>query len=372
MKARSALLLAACWVLGGALALNAEDRGDALAEALARADRPTEDRARDAGRRPVDVIAFLGIEPGMTVIDLIAAGGYYTEVLSGAVGPSGRVYAQNSEYVLKIREGANDKAMTSRLAGSRLPNVERLDRELAELGLAPASVDAALTALNFHDIYNGGGQEVASRFLATVFRVLKPGGVLGLIDHVGDAGTDNTELHRIDEALVEAAVKSAGFRIEAKSDVLRNPDDDHSKNVFDPTIRGRTDRFVMRLRKPEPDAHLQSGDLKTIMVGLGEQMGAVQAGLWLENFEAISHGARAVAAHPHVSPVERARIQEALGPDFPGFASGDRQVHDGAVRLTEAAQARDLDATLREVQAIQAGCVSCHTQFRARLLEPRR
>jgi predicted methyltransferase len=245
MRAAAWIAVSCAWGATGAAA-----DGAALAEALAGPGRSAEDRARDAGRRPADVIAFLDIRPGMTVIDLIAAGGYYTEVLSLAVGPTGRVYAQNNEYVLKIREGANDKAMTARLAGGRLANVERLDREIVELGVAPGSVDAALTALNFHDVYNGRGPEAASRFLEAVYAILKPGGVLGLIDHAGRPDADNTELHRIDEALVGPIARAAGFEIEATSDLLRNPGDDRSMNVFDPSIRGRTDRFLMRLRKP--------------------------------------------------------------------------------------------------------------------------
>jgi len=224
--------------------------GGALVAALQSPERPAADRARDAGRKPAEVIAFLGVGPGMTAIDLIAAGGYYTEVLSAAVGPKGRVYAQNNAYVLKMRDGANDKAMTARLADQRLPNVERLDREMSELGLPPGSLDAAVTALNFHDIHNGRGEEAAIGFLKAVFVLLKPGGVLGLIDHSGSDAGDDTELHRIDQPVVEAAARAAGFEIEAKSDLLRNPDDDRKKNVFDPSIRGRTDRFLMRLRKP--------------------------------------------------------------------------------------------------------------------------
>lgn len=221
-----------------------------LAQRLAHPDRPAADRARDADRRPAQVVAFLGVEPGMTAIDLVAFGGYYTEVLSLAVGPEGRVYAQNSPYVLKLRDGVADKEISARLAGDRLPNVERLDRDLKDAGIAPGSVDVAVTALNFHDIYNGRGPEAAAAFLAAVFGLLEPGGLLGLIDHAGNPGADNEKLHRIDEALVTAAVRSAGFEIEATSDILRNPDDDRSKSVFDPEIRGRTDRFVMRLRKP--------------------------------------------------------------------------------------------------------------------------
>ena len=243
------MLAMLCILAAAAAATQAADANEALTAALARPDRPAGDRARDAGRKPAEVIAFLGIAPGMTVIDLIAAGGYYTDVLSAAVGPAGKVYAQNGEYVLKIREGANDKAMTARLAGNRLPNVERLDRETSELGLAPGSLDAAVTALNFHDIYNGRGAEAADDFLKVVFAALKPGGLLGLIDHSGGVGDDEA-LHRIDESRVTAAAEAAGFRVEARSDILRNPGDDRSKNVFAPEIRGKTDRFVLLLRKP--------------------------------------------------------------------------------------------------------------------------
>jgi predicted methyltransferase len=242
----------ACAVTAPAWRGSAADARSALASQLASEDRASADRARDAGRKPAEVIGFLGIEPGMIVVDLIAAGGYYTEVLSRSVGPLGKVYAQNGAFVLKMREGANDKAMTARLADGRLSNVERLDREVSDLGLKPASVDATLTALNFHDIYNGRGPEAAQGFLATVFEILKPGGVFGLIDHSGGAGGDDAELHRIDESIVVALVESAGFQVEGKSDLLRNPDDDRSKNVFDPDIRGKTDRFVLRLRKPGP------------------------------------------------------------------------------------------------------------------------
>jgi len=231
-------------------ALAAETAVPDLSARLASEARSAEDRARDAGRKPAEVIAFLGIHPGDTVIDLIAAGGYYTEVLSLAVGPTGKVYAQNTPYVLQMREGANEKAISARLAGGRLPNVERLDREIDALGLAPGSVDAALTSLNFHDIYNSRGPEAAEAFLKAVHQVLKPGGVLGVIDHAGDAGADNESLHRIEVGVARLTAKAAGFEIEAESALLHNPADDHTKNVFDPAIRGRTDRFVLRLRKP--------------------------------------------------------------------------------------------------------------------------
>lgn len=212
--------------------------------------RPAKDIARDAGRKPAQVLTFLGVQPGMTAIDLIAASGYYTEVLSAAVGSKGTVYAQNNDYVLKMRNGANDKAMTKRLAGNRLPNVIRLDKGISDLGIEPASIDLGITALNFHDIYNGSGADAALGFLKAAFAALKPGGVLGIIDHQGKADSDNSKLHRIHSALVKQTATQAGFKIEAESDLLANPDDNHTKKVFSPKIRGKTDRFLLKLRKP--------------------------------------------------------------------------------------------------------------------------
>lgn len=220
-----------------------------LAKRLAEGERSPEDKARDAGRQPAAVIEFLGIEAGMKVMDLIAAGGYYTAVLSEAVGPQGRVYAQNGDFVLKIRDGANDKAMTARLANGRLPNVERLDREIKDLNF-DGTLDAVLTALNFHDIYNGGSADAASEMLLTILKSLRPGGVLGLIDHAGNPKAENEKLHRIDEAKVVEAAEAAGFVVEASSDILRHPEDDRTQFVFAKGLRGATDRFVLRLRKP--------------------------------------------------------------------------------------------------------------------------
>ena len=115
--------------------------------------------------------------------------------------------------------------------------------------MKPDSLDAAITALNFHDIYNDD-PAAAATFLKAVRRHLKPGGVLGVIDHFGSAGADNAKLHRIDEQLVIDAVEAAGFVVEATSDVLRNPSDDRTAGVFDPSVRGKTDRFVLKLRSP--------------------------------------------------------------------------------------------------------------------------
>jgi len=210
--------------------------------------RPDADIARDAGRQPEAVLDFLGVAEGMTVFDALAAGGYYTEVLANRVGPDGRVYAQNPTFVLRYGNGRNDRALTDRLAGDRLPNVRRLDREFQDLGVLADSVDVAITALNFHDIYNNS-PEAAAAVLKSLHYVLKPGGVLGIIDHVGNKGADNKALHRIDPTLAISAAEAAGFVVEI-SDVLANAEDDHSQGPFAEGLRGKTDRFVLKLTKP--------------------------------------------------------------------------------------------------------------------------
>jgi predicted methyltransferase len=166
------------------------------------------------------------------------------------VGPQGRVYAQNPARVLQFRDGANEKAISARLANGRLPNVTRLDREMSDLGLEPGSVEVAITSLNYHDIYNGSGPAAAEGFLKTTLGLLKPGGAFAIIDHEGVAGADNATLHRIPKSIVVDQARAAGFEIAADSDLLANPADDHTLGVFDPALRGHTDRFLLVLRKP--------------------------------------------------------------------------------------------------------------------------
>jgi predicted methyltransferase len=248
IKTTIALLAFLALPLGVATADESRMLADELTNAPGRSD---EDKARDAQRKPDQVLTFLGIRAGDTVLDIWAAGGWYTEVLSIAVGPDGKVYSQNPQAVLNFSDGRYDKQLTARLADGRLANVERVDAAAVELDITPASVDFAFSALNFHDVYNRQGEEAAGEFLVAIFDLLKPGGTLGLVDHVGDAGADNTSLHRIELSLVEGAATAAGFIIEAQSDLLAHPEDDHTRGVFDPTLRGHTDRFILRLRKPE-------------------------------------------------------------------------------------------------------------------------
>jgi len=245
MSGRIAASLLIALVAGGAVADH-----HTIAERIATDSRSAEDRARDGGRRPAEVLEFLGVEAGTDAIDIMAAGGWYTEVLSHAVGEDGTVAAQNPPWILAFRDGANDKAMAARLAGGRLPNVSRLDVEFADLDPADGQFDVALSALNFHDIYNRDGHDAAVAMLTQVGSMLRPGGVFGIIDHAGNEGLDNASLHRIAKARVVEAAEDAGFAVEAESDILASSADDRTQSVFAPDIRGKTDRFVLRLRKP--------------------------------------------------------------------------------------------------------------------------
>ncbi len=213
--------------------------------------RSEEDRARDAGRKPAEVIAAMGIEPGMNVLDVIAAGGWYTEVLSNAVGADGHVTAQNPPRVLQFREGANEVAISARLADGRLANVTRLNKNTEELTAEDGQFDAALTALNLHDIYNRGGDDVAIPALAAIYEVLKPGGFFVIIDHEGLAGNDNAELHRMVKADAIHVAEAAGFVLETDSGVLHHHSDDMSMHMRDDSVNGKTNRFVLKFRKPE-------------------------------------------------------------------------------------------------------------------------
>jgi predicted methyltransferase len=214
-------------------------------------NRSEEDRARDAGRKPAEVITAMGIEPGMNVLDVIAAGGWYTEVLANAVGPDGHVTAQNPARVLQFREGAYEVAISVRLADGRLANVTRLNKNTEELTAEDGPFDAALTALNLHDIYNRGGDEVTIAALAAVYASLKPGGFFVIIDHEGLAENDNAELHRMVKADAVRVAEAAGFVLDTDSSVLHHPSDDMSKHMRDDSVSGMTNRFVLKFRKPE-------------------------------------------------------------------------------------------------------------------------
>ena len=214
-------------------------------------NRSAADKARDEARKPAEVLAYLGLKTGDTVLDLISSGGWYSVAAAIATGANGKVYAQNPAAALQLRDGAYEKEITARLEANKLPQIERLNSEIADLGVPDGSIDVAITALNFHDVYNNFGAEAATGMLAAVKAKLKPGGVFGVIDHVGDPEEDNTATHRIDPDLAVAAASAAGFMVERNDELLAGTGDDHSKNVFDPAVRGKTDRFILKLTKPE-------------------------------------------------------------------------------------------------------------------------
>ncbi|HEY8521406.1 MAG TPA: SAM-dependent methyltransferase [Gammaproteobacteria bacterium] len=215
---------------------------------LADPSRPEEDRARDESRKPAEVLEFLGIGPGDRVADLLAGGGYWTRILVPLVGPEGRVYAGNNPFFARFYAEQFD-ALLREPAFAR---VVRIDGPVDEIDLpADASLDAALMSLAYHDLFLTDEDRAAMN--RKIFAALKPGGVFGVIDHQAaeGAGTDAAEsLHRIPQDVVIEEVRAAGFVLAGEGDFLRNPEDDHTRRVFDPAIAGRTDRFVLRFEKP--------------------------------------------------------------------------------------------------------------------------
>lgn len=234
MKSALSLLAVFSLVCSSAQALDIA----ALERAMANPDRPAVDKERDASRQAPAVLDFLGLEAGMTVLDVNASGGWYTEVLSYAVGPNGKVLMQN-------RPGGNSaEAATAR--ANRLGNVEEW---LTPISDAPAnSVDFAITALNFHDFHNSN-PAAAQGILGQLMAVLKPGGILAVIDHEGTFGADNVSLHRIAFEDAVKAVLESGFVLAGASDILHNEADDHTVGPFDPSLGRNTDRLVLKFMK---------------------------------------------------------------------------------------------------------------------------
>lgn len=226
----------------------------AIAQVLANPARSAADRERDARDKPAEVLALARFKRGDTVADLLAGGGYYSEILSGIVGPSGKVLLVNNTGY----EAFGKKALVERLANGRLPNVQHVVGPSEALGLPDAALDGAVIVMSYHDLYwvdekEGWPKVDAGRFLDQVVRALKPGGVLLVVDHSAKAGTGSADaqtLHRIDEQFAIADFRQHGLQWEAAIPVLRNADDDRTKNVLDPAIRGKTDRFVHLYRKP--------------------------------------------------------------------------------------------------------------------------
>lgn len=215
-------------------------------------DRSAADRALDAGRHPAEMLAFFGIRPGMRVAELGAGGGYTSELLARAVGPSGVVYAQNSPFVLKRFA---EQPLSARLATPPMRNVVRVDREWDDpLPPQARELDAVLIVLFYHDTVWQGADR--ARMNRAVFDALRPGGVYGIVDHSARPGSGTADVqtrHRIDEPVVVQEVSAAGFQFVADAAFLRNPADPRDWNDSPSAAaerRGTSDRFVLKFVKP--------------------------------------------------------------------------------------------------------------------------
>lgn len=239
-------------VLAGTTASEATQASaaNAISAAVAAPGRPETAHKLDAGRKPVAVLMFLGFRPGMDSADLISGGGYWAEIMAQANGTSGSVTAFEPEQFF------NQKAWDGLLA--RDPAIGLVKYKFEHFPAGEPRFDFALTNLNYHDLYWESEKFHIARsnpedFVKALYSSMRPGGIVGVIDHVGKQGDTRAIVaatHRIAPEVVIADFTRAGFVLDGRSDLLANPADDHTKLVFDPAIRGKTDRFILRFRKP--------------------------------------------------------------------------------------------------------------------------
>ncbi|MFL6723543.1 MAG: class I SAM-dependent methyltransferase [Sphingomicrobium sp.] len=246
------LILAALMATAVPAAVSAAP-ADVKASVTATAARSEDNVKLDESRKPVEVLKFLGLQQGMWVADPFGGNFYWAEITAPAVGPKGRV------TIWEPQQFYSQKMLDKYAAlHARQPNVW-LRVSPMEAPDLPGKYDFMLINLDYHDVYwesakYGIVKMDPDQWLKAVYNSMKPGAVVGVIDHVaapGDTRATVEKLHRIDPATVKADFLRAGFKLEGTSDILRNPADDHSLNVFDPKIRGKTDRFVFKFRKPQ-------------------------------------------------------------------------------------------------------------------------
>jgi predicted methyltransferase len=223
------------------------------ASVIADAARPEADRANDERRKAIALLGFMQVRPGYQILDMEAGAGYWTEILARATGPSGKVYMQNpAGFATRLKT-----PLEKRFADGRLPNVTQLFSNFDVLDVPSGSLDLVTWVQGPHELYYkpaSGSLGDPDRAFAEIARVLKPNGVLVVIDHSALSGappeTGNT-LHRIDPSVTVALAIHAGLSLDGQGDFLANPEDPKTANVFDPAIRGKTDQHVLRLRKPK-------------------------------------------------------------------------------------------------------------------------
>ncbi len=247
------LILAAA--LAAAPAMLSAAPADVAAAVANTAARTPENVKLDEARKPTEVLTFFGLQPGMHVIDMFGANKYWAEIMAPAVGPTGSVVVWNPTQFL------NDKRRAAFAEfAARHPNVVLISSPMETPLIGSNAYDFLIMNLDYHDVYWEHAERKIVRmdpdaWLKRLFDAMKPGAVVGIIDHAANPGGDTREvvekLHRIDPAVVKADFTRAGFVLEESSDILRNPADDHSLLVFDEKIRGKTDRFMYRFRKPQ-------------------------------------------------------------------------------------------------------------------------
>ena len=215
--------------------------------AVADPRRPADEIARDAARHPVEMLAFIDLARGDRIADIRPGAGYFTRLFSSVVGPTGQVYAFVPNRTAVRENGAADALVAA------YGNVSRVNGDLDTMAF-DQPLDVVFMSQEYHDFHIPGfGVDVAQMNRA-VYAALKPGGQFVVIDHEGAAGTGNSQvstLHRIEGDFLRREVEAAGFIYEGESRAVANPADDHSLNVFDEAIRGHTDQFVYRFRKPD-------------------------------------------------------------------------------------------------------------------------
>jgi predicted methyltransferase len=248
----AATLLTAAPLLSGP-SDGAEPVPPAIAAAIADARRPAEQTQLDHRRKPAQMMVFAGVKDGDRVADFMSGNAYFTRILSKLVGPSGKVYAFLPDEELR-------NCLPAEVAGSRTvaqdptyDNVTLMTGPVNDFS-TPQPVDVLWTAQNYHDLHDGFmGPADIGKLNGAFFRSVKPGGLFMVIDHAAaeGSGLSATEtLHRIDPVRLRSEIEAAGFVFEAQDNDLRNAADDHTRPVFDPLVRGRTDQFVFRFRKP--------------------------------------------------------------------------------------------------------------------------
>ncbi len=235
----------------GPVQVDAAPVDEQIRMALDASDRDVADRDLDAQRRPAELLSFLGIRPGMKVADLAAGGGYTTEALARAVGPSGKVYGQNSAFIL---ERFAETPWSTRLKKPVMGNVERINSEFDAPLPNIKDLDAVVMVLFYHDTVWLKTDRAAMN--KAIYAALKPGGVYGIVDHearAGDGVKEASTLHRIEQGVVKSEVEAAGFELAAEGTFLRNPSDTKDWNASPMKAaerRGTSDRFVLKFVKP--------------------------------------------------------------------------------------------------------------------------